>query len=418
MKKKIPVIPESFWYLGYTVCMKRSYLALGALIVVLFVVMYLALWKANRASDVPVVAMPPGVIDMSTTSSSELTIAASTTTSGAYLEKEKDFSRNSLIYFSNRWRLGVRLPDGATTTHRWRLGDIDQVERTVFAVEVVRSAQATLPECRVRLWLREGPSNGAYGDQSRAGQLIYGVTGNEQAHVMADSLDLCGTIIWHEIGDGVTATHLTGLVPGMDISGSCHDYRLDWKTTTGKNVVIDSVVGTIFGGKQVVSEGGCMPYSLTAMAIPKSENFLISQWLLGFPEGGLGDDPVAIVQKSSGRPVLSNAALGKLSYKTRSPDGRYLFGVDMSIRMPIETVVQTQAIVIYDLVTGKMIPLRTGEIPSGRWVGAPFSDQDLATTPPVVQWTGPRSLEVMTINPVLSSIEAQKRSVLLVPISF
>ncbi|MBP9762207.1 hypothetical protein KBD34_01170 [Patescibacteria group bacterium] len=397
--------------------MKRSYLALGALIVVLFVVMYLALWKANRASDVRVVAMPSGVIDMATTSSSELAIAASTTTSGAYLEKEEDFSRNPLIYFSNRWRLGVRLPDGATTTHRWRLGDIDQVERTVFAVEVVRSAQPVMPECRVRLWLREGPMNGAYGDQDVNKGLIYTVTGNEQAHVMADSLDLCGTVIEHEIGDEIKATHLT-IMTGTDVSASCHDYRLDWKTTTGKNVVIDSVVGTIFGGKQVVSEGGCMPYSLTAMAIPKSENFLISQWLLGFPEGGLGDDPVAIVQKSSGRLVLSNAALGKLSYKTRSPDSRYLFGVDMSIRMPVEAAVQTQAIVIYDLVTGKMIPLRTGEIPSGRWVGAPFSDQDPATTPPVVQWTGPRSLEVMTINPVLSSIEAQKRSVLLVPISF
>jgi hypothetical protein len=397
--------------------MKRSLVALGVLVITFFVTIHLAIWKAKQAPDTAKQSITPSeMMVIPQTPVEEMGIATSTTTSRE--EEEKDFSRDPLIYSANRWDLEVRLPDGASTTHHWRLGDVDKLERAVFAAEVVRSAEPSLPECRVRLWLREGPLSGAYGSQTRTGEMVYEVAGNERGHVLADSLDLCGTVISYGIGSDIQATHLIRRLPGTDVSGSCHDFQLDWKDATGKKHVMKSVVQSLFGGKQVVSEGGCMPYSLTTTLIPNSENVLVSRRMMGFSYGGIGDDPVALLQKRSEKILLSYDFLAPLEYKTLSPDGRYLFGVDLRTRMPVESALETQAIVVYDLATAKTMTLRVGDIPPGRWVGAPFSDQDPSTTPPVVRWTGPRSLEVMTINPILSSIEAQKRSVLLVTISF
>ena len=157
-----------------------------------------------------------------------------------------------------------------------------------------------------------------------------------------------------------------------------------------------------------MGEGGCLPYSLTAVNVPGSNHVLLSVHVIAL-QGGLTPVPTALLDSavSTSTPILQTF-LSTQWAMIQSPNGRYLAGVTFANTFGEGP----EEIRIYDLRAATSTLREPFVIDPDRYVSVPSHGDitEVGTLAYPLQWVDNRTLRVSTIQHELHSFEEQQES--------
>lgn len=339
--------------------MKRAHLLVGALVLALFAVMQYALLQVRSEEK-----------------ENLLSIVQNEKTQ----QVPVGFSTDSIVFTSSTLGVEIRVPGIASSSYRWKILEKTESSSTsIFVAEVIKKASGSEPECRTRMWVAPQSVTKYAGQEAST----YQIAGNERAHVEASNASLCGLELTFDLGNGFQAKHIA-LKQQADFSDfECHDYSLTWSAASGK-MVERSIVRNFYDDKNVISEGGCTPYSLKVVQVPGSTNtylLIAIHPTMGSDTFYAGEHPLGLIQKDAGTTSLGLFAT-PYRYRSVSPSGRYLF-----YAQPVEfNGVEQEVLDVYDLASERSMRNAHKVLPSGRRLGEAEAALGEMAPPPRMEW--------------------------------